>query len=183
MSMCLCRLIFAASGSCCIVFCVLHSCLITFFEQETRVDTKRKVIKSTGVKWRLKFQWQSGSNSLELSPHMSCNLADISRLLQSKSYFRCIFFLCFIVAFKIYWQPVFYQLHPDYSGLLHIFKTSWKRWLYKQLLLTWLFYSIIYFFTTAYMTTLTAYLFYSSHTTEKLVCSRNRNCIVIHLES
>lgn len=40
--------------------------------------------RSTGVKWRLSFQWQSGRDPPELSPYMSRNLADITRLLQPR---------------------------------------------------------------------------------------------------
>lgn len=79
-------------------FCM---CMFTcVFALETEDDARRKVIKRTGVKWRLKFQWQSGSNSPELSPHMSCNLADISRLLPTKNHFAYHCRLGFIVAFK-----------------------------------------------------------------------------------
>lgn len=67
---------------------------------ETKDGARRKVIKRTGVKWRLKFQWQSGSNSHELDPHMSCNLADISRLLPTKIHFAYECRLGFIDAFK-----------------------------------------------------------------------------------
>lgn len=67
---------------------------------ETGDDARRKVIKRTGVKWRLKFQWQSGSNSPELSPHTSCNLADISRLRPTKTHFAYVRRLGFIDAFK-----------------------------------------------------------------------------------
>lgn len=60
--------------------------------------------RSTGVKWRLKFQWQSGRNPPELSPHMRCNLADISRLLREAFFFFFIremnVFAWFLVALK-----------------------------------------------------------------------------------
>lgn len=101
-----------------------------------------KVRRSTGVKWTLKFQWQSGRNSPELSPHMSCNLADISRLLQPRSGFRDIYFLVVSCCIKIYYKPFSYQLHPDHSGLFHTLESSQQRWLCKHLLLTWIFYSI-----------------------------------------
>lgn len=80
-----------------------------------------KVRRSTGVKWRLKFQWQSGRNPPELSPHMSRNLADISRLLQPKRGFRDWHLVSCCI--KIFRKPFSYQLHPDQSGSFHTF---WK---------------------------------------------------------
>lgn len=112
---------------------------------------RRKVRWSTGVKWSLKFQWQSGRNPPELSPHMSCNLGDISRLLQPMRGFRDSHFLLVCVALK---SIASLKLISCFT-----FKTSQQMWLCKHLLLTWKLYSPSVFFPYLFYCSFLAYLF------------------------
>lgn len=79
----ICRLVFAASEAAAL-FVAPPFMSDRVLSKKCEAMGGRKVRRSTGVKWRMKFQWQSGRDPPELSPHMSRNLTDISRLLQPR---------------------------------------------------------------------------------------------------
>lgn len=105
MSVELCRLTFVVRG-CCIgrkSSIYLWSALEW---KHIRADPKRESKKEHRGKMEAKiFSWQGGRNPTKPSPRISCNLADISRLLQpTENACRDVCFPSASCAIKIYWR-------------------------------------------------------------------------------
>lgn len=181
----LCSLVFAASEAAAL-YVVPPFVSDRVLSREREATGRRKVRRSTGVKWRLKFQWQSGRNPPELSPHMSRNPADISRLLQPRRGFTDWHFLLVCVALKSIASLFLIsciQTNQAYF-MFHTFESSQQMWLCKHLLLTWRFYSPSVLppnFSTARFQTMYTIFNLQWSKLASTWCNMFLDCIVIHV--